>query len=51
MVLQQEERPLGFGARVVIRAHRMMCKACSNFGQQVVLLRKASASWRKYTEK
>jgi hypothetical protein len=49
-VLEGEERRLGRAERLVIRAHWLICKGCSNFGGQVELMRKASARWRSYTE-
>lgn len=49
-VLEGEERRLGSTERLVIRAHWLICKGCSNFGRQVELMRKATARWRSYAE-
>jgi len=38
-------RPLNLGERVALRAHLMMCKACTNFKEQVRLLHDAARRW------
>ena len=35
------DRDLGFGARVALRVHFMMCKGCRNFEDQMLRLREA----------
>ncbi|MCV2367817.1 zf-HC2 domain-containing protein [Paucibacter oligotrophus] len=49
MVLEGEERRLGQTEQLLIRAHYLICKGCTNFGKQVELMRKASAQWRSYS--
>jgi hypothetical protein len=50
MVLAGEERPLGQAEKLVVRAHYLICRGCTNFGKQVELMRKASARWRAYSD-
>lgn len=50
VVLEGEGRALTATEGLTIRAHRLFCKACRDFGKQVELMRKASARWRSYTE-
>ncbi|MCV2352952.1 zf-HC2 domain-containing protein [Paucibacter sp. B2R-40] len=50
LVLEGEERPLGRAEKLVVRAHYLICRGCTNFGKQVELMRKASARWRNYSE-
>jgi hypothetical protein len=51
MVLEGEERPLGQTEKLIVRAHYLICRGCTNFGKQVELMRKASERWRNYSEK
>ncbi|MBT9495651.1 MAG: zf-HC2 domain-containing protein [Paucibacter sp.] len=46
LVLEAEERSLGQAEKLVVRAHYMICRGCSNFGKQVELMRRASERWR-----
>lgn len=39
------ERPLRLGEQVSLRAHSMMCAGCSNYRQQLKLLRAAARSY------
>ncbi|KPK08247.1 MAG: hypothetical protein AMJ64_04020 [Betaproteobacteria bacterium SG8_39] len=41
LVSEGLDRELGFGERVALRVHFMMCKGCRNFEDQMGQLRKA----------
>ena len=41
LVSEGLDRDLGFGERVALRVHFLMCKGCRNFETQMLLLRKA----------
>jgi predicted anti-sigma-YlaC factor YlaD len=41
LVSEGLDRELGFGERVALRVHFMMCKGCRNFEDQMAQLRKA----------
>jgi predicted anti-sigma-YlaC factor YlaD len=41
LVSQGLDRELGFGERVTLRVHFMMCKGCRNFEDQMARLRQA----------
>ena len=40
LVSEGLDRELGFGERVALRVHFLMCKGCRNFEQQMTMLRK-----------
>lgn len=50
LVLQGEERPLGWAERVRLRLHMAICDACPRFVQQVGLMRQALGRWRAYRD-
>jgi predicted anti-sigma-YlaC factor YlaD len=41
LVSQRLDRELGFGERVMLRVHLTICDGCTNFKDQVALLRQA----------
>lgn len=41
LVSEGLDRELGFGERVTLRVHFMMCKGCRNFEDQLARLRQA----------
>jgi hypothetical protein len=43
LVSQGLDRRLGFGQRVALRVHLLVCDGCSHFSKQVAFLRKAMA--------
>ena len=43
LVSQGLDRRLGFGRRVALRVHLVVCDGCRNFTRQMDLLRKAAA--------
>jgi len=40
LVSEGLDRDLGFGERVALRVHFLMCKGCRNFERQMTMLRK-----------
>ena len=41
LVSEGLDRDLGFGERVALRVHFLMCKGCRNFEEQMTMLRRA----------
>ena len=41
MLSEGQDRALGFGERVKLRLHLLICDACANFSRQVETLRRA----------
>jgi hypothetical protein len=41
LVSQGLDRRLGFGERIAVRVHLLICEGCSNFTRQVRFLRRA----------
>ena len=50
LVLQAEDIALPLSDRLAVRLHMYACRACPRFIKQVVLMRRASERWRRYTE-
>jgi hypothetical protein len=50
LVLEGEDRALSLGQRLLVRTHQSMCKGCTRFARQVVLMRGAMQNWRSYSE-
>jgi hypothetical protein len=50
LVLMAEDTSLPIRQRLAVRFHMLICKACPKFADQLALMRKASARWRRYTE-
>ena len=50
LVSQGLDRRLGFGERIALRVHLMICTGCTNFSRQVAFLRKAVARIGDSTE-
>ncbi|QSX33293.1 zf-HC2 domain-containing protein [Shewanella avicenniae] len=48
LLSEQLERPLGFGEKVSLKCHLFVCRGCTNFGEQMTVLRKIS---REYSHK
>jgi hypothetical protein len=50
LVLQGEDRRLGWPERLRLRLHLLVCKACTRFVGQVALTRSAMGPWRAYRD-
>ena len=50
LVLLAEEIRLPLHQRLGVRFHMLICKACPTFAEQLALMRRASARWRRYSE-
>lgn len=50
LVLEGEDRRLGWRERLGVRLHLLVCKACPHFIGQVALMRQAMGRWRQYAE-
>ena len=42
------DRPLTFAERAVLRLHLALCDGCTNYAEQVRLLREAMGRWARY---
>lgn len=47
LLLAREDRTLGLGERLAVRAHILTCRACRRFERQTLLLRDALRQWRQ----
>ena len=47
LLSEAQERELGMGERLALRAHTLMCSGCRNFGAQLKLLRSAARAYAK----
>jgi hypothetical protein len=50
LVLQAQDLALPWRERLAVRLHMLACKACPRFADQLALMRRASAQWRRYSE-
>jgi hypothetical protein len=50
LVLEGEDRRLGWRERLGVRVHLVICKACPRFIAQVALMRQAMGRWKQYAE-
>lgn len=50
LVLQALDRRLPWHARLALRAHLLICKACPTFVRQTQLMQQATARWRHYAD-
>jgi hypothetical protein len=46
LLVAQEDRRIAMSDKVALRLHLYACKACPNFEQQLVIMRKSMAAWR-----
>jgi hypothetical protein len=51
LLLEREERSLGPVERLALKAHLLVCTACTRFDGQVKFMRGAMARWRAYTDR
>jgi hypothetical protein len=49
LLLAQEDRRIAMSERLALRLHVYACKACPNFEQQLVIMRKSLKLWRNYS--
>ena len=45
----REDRALTLGERVALRFHLALCDGCTNYAEQVRLMRSAMKRWANYT--
>lgn len=50
LVLQSEDRPLGWLEQLSLRLHWRVCTNCSRFRTQAQLMRSAVGRWRSYRD-
>ncbi len=50
LLLARENRPLGPLERLSLRAHLLICTACTNFDGQVRFMRAAMGTWKRYRD-
>jgi hypothetical protein len=50
LVLEGEDRRLGWHERLGVRLHLWVCEACPRFVGQVALMRQAMNRWKRYAE-
>lgn len=50
LALRAQDEALPFGDRLGMRLHLHICKACTRFKQQLALMQRATAQWRRYSE-
>lgn len=48
LVLEGEDRRLGWAERLRVRLHLRVCQACPRFVAQVALMREAMGRWKRY---
>ena len=47
LMSEGQERPLTLRERMALKIHTMMCLGCSNYGKQMVFLRKLAKRYRE----
>jgi hypothetical protein len=50
LVLQALDRRLPWHARLALRFHLLICKACPTFVRQTQLMQQATGAWRRYAD-
>ena len=50
LLIAAEDRAIGLGDADALRLHILACKACDNFEQQLLVMRKALKQWRNYAD-
>jgi hypothetical protein len=48
LLIAKEDRRIAMSDKVALRLHLYACKACPNFEQQLIIMRKSMQIWRKY---
>ena len=49
LLIAREDREIALSEKVALRLHIYACKACPNFEQQVLIMRKSLKLWRNYS--
>ncbi len=50
LLVEREDRPLGWLEGLGLRLHLMACEACPRFERQVLTMRNAMRQWRNYSD-
>ena len=50
LLIAIEDRAIDIGDEEALRLHILACKACTNFQQQLLVMRKAFKQWRSYPD-
>ena len=49
LLIALEDRESALAEKVALRLHIYACKACPNFEQQILIMRKSLKLWRNYS--
>jgi len=49
LLIAREDREIALSEKVALRLHIYACKACPNFEQQILIMRKGLKLWRNYS--
>lgn len=49
LLIAREDREIGLSEKAALRLHIYACKACPNFEQQLLIMRKSLKLWRQYS--
>jgi hypothetical protein len=49
LLIAREDREIALSEKVALRLHIYACKACPNFEQQMLIMRKSLKLWRNYS--
>ncbi|MEN9983785.1 MAG: hypothetical protein RI918_1754 [Pseudomonadota bacterium] len=49
LLIAREDREIALSEKVALRLHIYACKACPNFEQQILIMRKSLKLWRNYS--
>jgi hypothetical protein len=49
LLIAREDREIALSEKVALRLHIYACKACPNFEQQLLIMRKSLKLWRNYS--
>ena len=50
LLIAIEDRAIDVSEEEALRLHIVACKACANFEQQLLAMRKAFTQWRNYSD-
>jgi len=49
LLIAREDREIALSEKVALRLHIYACKACPNFEQQILIMRKSLKLWRNFS--